>query len=325
MACKHPSPSGSASPGPLAENKTGALQFIVEEGESSQPVYNAKGDKLLFVSKKRPGHTQDQVYEKDLLSGVERRITFQNGSTYQPHYAPKESYIVYASSTDELKENPPLLHPNSTISKLPFPYQEPMEVYVHSLKGFEIQRLTDHPGFDGEARFGNDPNLVTFTRVNGQKTEVLSFHRTLHTVHALKNLGVNPAQYITSANGKHHAWIEWDDSFGVAKLRLQKDKGAVVEINSDIIVPKTDLNFSPDSKYILWAQKDASNPVYDLWIADLETLCPRRLTTTSEGERRYPVLSPDMKWLTFTAVDKKRSRIARMGFTVPAGPCPEPQ
>ena len=130
-ACKHPAPTdvppapaaGVTSPGPIAENKSGALQFIVEDGESSQAVYNSKGDKLLFVSRKRPGHQQDQVYEKDLISGVERRVTFQNGTTFHPHYHAKEPWIVYSSTTDELKENPPLLHPSSTQSKMPYPYK----------------------------------------------------------------------------------------------------------------------------------------------------------------------------------------------------------
>src|ERR1035437_8488881 len=112
--CKH-TPTGL---GPIPENKDGSLQVIIDEGDSSQAVYNTKGDKLLFVSKKRPAHVHDQVYEKDLITGIERRITFQNGSTFQPHYQPKDLWIVYSSSTDELKENPPLLNPAAVTSKM---------------------------------------------------------------------------------------------------------------------------------------------------------------------------------------------------------------
>jgi Tol biopolymer transport system component len=310
------------APGAIPENKDGSLQFIVDEGDSAQAVYNTKGDKLLYVSKHRRDHAQDQVYEKDLTTGVERRLTFQNGSTFQPHYHAKEPWIVYSSSTDELKENPPLLHPTAEISKLPYPYQEPMEVYVHSLHGFEIQRLTDHLGFDGEARFANDGTSVVFTRVNGQKTEIINFHRTLHTAHAIKGLGVNPTQYVSSPDGKNHAWIEWDDTFGVAKLRLQKGKADPHEIASDMIVTKTDLALTPDSKYLLWAQRDAQTQVYDLWITDLQAECPQHLFSSNGADLRYPTLSPDLKWLTFTFAEKKRSRIARMGFTAPSDPCP---
>src|SRR4051812_48354251 len=106
--CKH---TQTLAPVPEVK-KDGSLQIVIEDGESSQAVYNSKGDKILFNSKKRPGHTHDQVYEKDLSTGAERRITFQNGSTFQPRYQPKDQGIIYSSSTDELKENPPLLHPS---------------------------------------------------------------------------------------------------------------------------------------------------------------------------------------------------------------------
>jgi Tol biopolymer transport system component len=316
---KKPAPAA-----PLPENKTGALQFIVEEGESSQPSYNTKGDKLLFVSRKRIGHKQDQVYEKDLSTGVEHRITFQNGSTFQPRYSPNGGTILYSSSTDELKENPPLLHPGSVPSKLPYPYQEPMEIYVHSLHGLDIDRISLHPGFDGEAHFADDGDTISFTRVNGLRTEIVTFQRKSHAAKSIKNLGINPTQYTPSHNGKIHAWVDWDEAFAVARLMLKKSKGEAAEIGSDMIVTKTDPSFSSDGKWLFWAQKDPEKPVYDLWTADTETLCPRRLTTSMEGERRSPVLSPDGKWLTFTLALKGRSRIARQGFTAPTGPCPPP-
>src|SRR6185312_6569959 len=84
-ACKH-----APVPGPLPENKDGSQQVIVGDGNSSQPSYSPDGSKLLFVSRGRVGHKLAQVYEKDLSSGFERRITFQNGNCYRPRYHPKE-------------------------------------------------------------------------------------------------------------------------------------------------------------------------------------------------------------------------------------------
>jgi Tol biopolymer transport system component len=317
VGCKH-----APKVGPLPENRDGSQQVIVEEGQNSQAVYSPRGDKLLFVSRGRVAHRQAQIYEKDLNTGVERRITFQNGNNMGPRYHPKENLIVYASSTDELKENPPLLNPVSGVSKLPAPYQEPMELYFHSLRALEITRVSDHFGFDGEARFSNDGKELTWTRALGQKTEVLSMNRSSHVTRTLKGLGVNPTQYVIAPDGKTQAWVDWDESFGVARLRVQKGKEKPVEVGAEMIVQKTDLNFSPDSKWLLWAQRDARTPVYDLWALDLATMCVRRLTTNGEGERRDPTVSPDMKWLTYTWVHKDRSRIARAGFAPAAGPCP---
>ena len=267
-------------------------------------------------------HAQNQVYEKDLTSGIERRITFQNGSTFQPHYLLKEAFIIYSSSTDELKENPSLLHPGTAdSSKMPFPYQEQMEIYAHSLHGFDIVRLTEHPGFDGEAR-AVEANDITFTRALGLKTEILRLNRATRAIHEIKGLGVNPTQYVSAPNGKAHAWIEWDENFAVSKLHVQKGKDKPLEIGPDMIVTKGDPSFSPDSKFLFWAQKEAEGAVYDLWIVDLETLCPRRLTQNKEGQRRDPQLSPDLNWLVYTVASQGRSRIARMAFVPPTGSCP---
>ncbi len=310
--------------GPLPENKEGLQQYIVEEGESSQAVYSPAGDKLLFVSRDRRAHRQAQVYEKDLNSGIERRITFQNGSTFSPRYHPKENMIIYSSSTDELKENPPLLNPNSVVSKLSFPYQEPLDVYLHSLKALEITRVTNHPGFDGEAWISNDGKEIRWTRVHDQGTEVVSMSRNSRVVRPIKGLGVNPTEYVIAPDGKASAWIEWGESFGVSRLHVLKGKGPAVDVGTENIVAKTDLSFTADSKWLLWSQKDAVKPVYNLWALELATMCARPLTTAIDDERRDPTVSPDMKWLTYTMLHKERSRIARAAFSPPTGPCPAP-
>jgi Tol biopolymer transport system component len=323
ISCTKPTPRGQPIVKPIKENRDGSLQFLVEDGESSQAVYSSDGDRILFVSRKRPSHIRNQVYEKDLRSGVEKRLTFQNGNAYQPHYQNKDGFIIYASSTDELEENPELLRSGAaTPSKLPFPYQEQMEIYVQALRGFDIIRQTQHPGFDGEARFSNDDSSITFTRAAEQKTHIMSLQRKSKAVHELRDLGVNPTQYNVSPDGKTRAWIEWDESFGVTHLRVARGAEKPIELASDQIVIKTDVSFAPDSKRLFWAAKDPLKPAYDLWTADLEKLCVQRLTQSTDIEYRDPVMSPDQRWLTFTYKNARGSRIARQGFKLPSGPCP---
>lgn len=287
-------------------------------------MYSPQGDRLLFVSRGRPGHKQDQVYEKILATGAEKRITFQNGTTMHPRYHPIENLIIYSSSTDELKENPPLLKPLSeSVSKLPFPYQEPMDIYLHSLHALEITRLSEHAGFDGEARFSNDGKEILWTRAVGQKTEVLGMNRATRTLRTLKGLGTNPTQYLTSPDGKTLAWVDWDQSFGVGRLRVfRKGQAKSQEIGTDMILTKTDLSFTPDSKWLLWAQKDPTTERYDLWSLELANMCARPIPNDSSAERRDPTVSPDMKWLTYTTIQRERSRIARAAFPLTSGPCP---
>lgn len=296
---------------------------LVDTGFSAQGVFSPDGSRLLFVSKERKSHAHYQVYEKDLRTGDENRITFQNGDTYFPRYHGKEPWILYSSSTDELKENPPLLQENKGPQNIPERFQLPVEVYMHSLKDYQIVRVTDRLGFDGEAQFTPNGDSLIWTRAKDLRSEVVTMKRHAKTPQVIKGLGPNPSQLNTSKDGKWRAWIDADETFGVARLKIQNGKKPAVELAADQIVPKTDLFFSPDSKFLLWSQLDMKEGVYQIWAADLETACAQKLSTNGkdEGDRRYPSLSPDMKVLIYTAVAKKRSRIMQLSWTAPSASC----
>lgn len=263
------------------------------------------------------------MYEKDLTTGTETRITFQNGDVSHPSYHPHQNLILYASSTDELKENPPLLRSSQEGGPLPEAYRETSEVYLHSLDGLEITRLTDRPGFDGEPRFSPDGRTITWTRARNNKLEVISFNPKSRVTSVVTKLGSNPSQFTTSADGKWRAWVDWDDSFGIARLKIQNGKNDPQEININMVVPKQDPEFSSDSKWLFWAQFDPEASNHQIWTLELGTMCARRLINNKKGDRRHPILSPDMKRLVYTVVSKteSKSRIAQMGFLPPTGPC----
>jgi Tol biopolymer transport system component len=305
----------------LPDIQSARESVVVDDGDSSQPSFSPDGTKLIFISRNRRGHTHAQVYEKDLKSGRERRITFQNGNTAFPVYHSRENVILYSSSTDELKENSPMLKGETLPTKLPAEYQEPYELYQHSLGALEITRLTHHLGFDGEARFTRDGTGVVWTRAKGETVDVMLMNRNGQNVRSMKGLSKLSSQFQSSANGKYRAWLDWDESFGVSRLRLEAGKNKPQELAQDMVVHKTDLTFSPDSKWLLWAQFNTQTSTYQLWGYEIEANCLRRFTANDEGDRRYPVISPDLKWLTFTAVRKARSRIMQVPFAAPAAPC----
>jgi Tol biopolymer transport system component len=292
--------------------------IVVMNGDSSMPSYSPDGKRLLFVSRNRKGHAHGQVYEKDLNGGAERRITFQNGNTAFPRFHPREDFIMYSSSTDELKEDPPMLKTGGTSTKLPMPYTEPYELYIHSLKGLEINRITRHQGFDGEGRFTANGAEVYWTRVDGGKPVVVSAPRGSNNAKPVKGVGKNSSQYSLSPDGKTRAWIQWADDYASSKIFLAAKKDAH-EIASTPAF-KTDLTFSPDGKHLLWAQAVSGSPRLEIWGFEIETACARKLVSGAY-DRRHPVVSPDLKWLTFTSWRKDRSRIAQVAYQPAAGPC----
>lgn len=276
---------------------------------------------MLYVAWKRPNHAQPQVYEKNLETGTERRLTYQIGSTFLPRYHPTEDLIVYASTTDELKENNPLLYPETAPAALPKDYLQPTEIYTHGLNGLEITRLTNRHGFDGQARFTGDGKQLIWTRVAGNRSSIALLNHQSRAVAVLSNLGFNPTHYVLSKDRKTFAWIEWDKNFKVAKIKIKKAKASAIEINGEHQVTKTDLELAPDGKYLAWSQLNALGENFEIWIYDIETQCPYMMVGADAADRRNPVFAPDMKTLTYTMLKGERSSIVNLPFVPPTGPC----
>ncbi|MBX3021039.1 MAG: PD40 domain-containing protein [Bdellovibrionales bacterium] len=304
----------------------GSETVLVDDGQSLQPSFSPKGDKMLFVSGKRASHNAQQVYERDMATGKERRITFQSGSTWHPRYNSTGEWILYSSSTDELKEHSPLLVPVAEVkpSKLPPPYNEPVDVYLHALNGLQIRRITARPGFDGEARFSSDGKQIVWTRISKDRAAVVIQEASSEgSPRPLHGLGTNPTSFASALGGRLNAWVDWDMSFGVSRLRLRNGK-EVTDVAADMIVTKIDPEFSPDGKWLLWSQKDPESELYGLWGYNIANKCLHRFLFSSTGDRRHPVVTPDMKMLTYTWVNRGRSRIAQVPFVQRTGPCPVP-
>jgi Tol biopolymer transport system component len=303
---------------------SGDEQFLIEEGLSSEPYYAPSGNRLLFVTGKRASHAQTQVYEKDLATGEERRLTFQTGSNYGPKYHPREPWFVYASTTDELKENPPLLNFSNEQSALPEEFQIPSEIYIHSLDGLEITRITDRLGYDGNPQFSHDGRRLIWTRAVKGRTQVVALDRMNRVLQQLPNLGANPSGYISATDKNANAWIEWDEALANSKLNLKTSADPKpVEINANHQVTKIDPAFSPDNQYLVWSQLNALHQHFELWAYSLANKCAYMMIGSDSADRRHPVFSPDMKVLTYTHIRAERSRIANLPFVPPTGPCAE--
>lgn len=294
---------------------------LISEGWSSQGTYSPSGDRLLFVSAKRRAHPQGQAYEYFLDRKTERRITFQDGNVFQPRFHPKEDLIIYSSSTDEHKEYSPLLNPaDPNARKLPDPFSLPMEVYVHSLGGLEIQRITQRQGFDGEARFSADGNLITWTEGSSRGVTTVVRPRAQNGVKPINGITRLTSSYSSSPDGAYRAWLDWDKEVSGAQIILQMGK-VKSTLNVDASY-KMDLGFSADSKWLLWANRVGDQ--LDLWAYDLVGGCATRLTSTPQASEKDPAISPDGQWLTYTKITKARSRIMRRPFAGLTAPCPPP-
>lgn len=137
-------------------------QQITFMGDNSHPRFSPDSRKIIYSSRLRAAHSNSQIYELDFINNKERRITFSDGDAFDPSFIDTHE-IIYASTTDEIKENP-------LINKNFDPATPPADLYTSDMFGTQILRLTHNPGYDGEPWFvkpSKDSPMIYFSSRRG--------------------------------------------------------------------------------------------------------------------------------------------------------------
>ena len=272
---------------------------VTSAGENSEASFSPDGQKIVFVSEKRKQHRHGQIYELDLRTKKEKRITFQGGAAHSPQYSPKADGILYSSSTDELKEDPPLLHDKKADANFtgPAAYLERTEIYLHRLPSLQMERLMKHPGFDGEAHFINAHTIIFARR---KKADLGIYEKPLqgNNAHPMKGAGLRSAQPASALDGKRIAWIEYASDFKTTSLKV-KDGRDIETILDEVSAIKKDPTWSPDGETLLFAMNYPDPKSYEIYIVKKDGRCLTPLTRGIFAEQ--PAVSPSQDAFLFTS------------------------
>lgn len=183
-------------------------------GRAESVHFSADGKSLYLLISERPSHAAAQIYEINLVSGRERRVTWHDGDVESMDVGPGDR-LLYASTTDEIKERP---HP----SERPSAQGQPTELYLSDRFGHQIDRLTRRPGFDGQVALSHKGDSMAFVARQGDR-DVLSVGR----IHAknTRTLAATPGRSRRSpafgVDGSL-AWLEGSSPNGPFQLRISR-------------------------------------------------------------------------------------------------------
>jgi dipeptidyl aminopeptidase/acylaminoacyl peptidase len=286
-------------------------------GDNERPRFSADGTKIIYVSRQRATHKGAQIYELDLIKNKERRVTFSDGDAFDPTYV-SDSEIIYASTTDEIKENP---IGNRTIdSKNP-----PSEIYMSDLYGGEILRLNVQPGYDAEPIFVAHA-AKPYILFSSHRGDLAGIYRL-----DLKNL---PVSFLSVEKGKERrspavspdykqiAWIEKDLANEEQSLVLYTLKGKISLVLKKGEGDYRDLFWSPRvPNRLFYSILRKGEKFYQIESLLMETGCTQVVFKGTDS-LLYPTLSNESpERLAFARVFQDKKQIYMVPLPQDLGPC----
>lgn len=136
------------------QTKSFSTEPLVKNGDNQDLFISSNGRFLLYGSGERNSHSRYQCYLLDLVSKIEKRLTWSDGDCYSPSFFEESSSILYSSSTDTIKELKDLsFQKPTTIGK---------EIYLSDIWGRKIKRLTKTSNIDLQPLKAWEQNSVFF-------------------------------------------------------------------------------------------------------------------------------------------------------------------
>jgi len=300
----------SATPIPVVKDGSP----ITKIGENQKGRFSKDCDKIIYQSQNRPNHKKSQIYVLNLKTNRERRITFNDGDDTSPTFDQTGTRILYASTTDEIKEHAGVAQiiKEDLVDSAKAPYDE---LYESQADGSHIIRLTHGVGFDGNGSYSSDGSRIVFVSMRDGQFKIYTMDRK-----AKKQVRLTKSQdfeyapkfsplgrniiFETRPNNGQNVQIALSDIFGKKVTLLTNHEG----INRDP-------SWSPDGTKIIYSS-NRSGKYSNLYLLTTDGKCLKRLTTGSQNDL-YPSFSNDGKEVIYTSDKLGTSQIYIVDFDEP--------
>ena len=303
--------------GPQAQPITGA-------GENFDPSFSPDGEHILFISRGRALHANAQVYEAALKSRVERRVSFHDGDDASPSYRPDGARALYASTTDEIKEERYLVRAlgERYAGAAPAAGEQarPYELYLSSVRGDDVARLTRSAGSDSEGRFDPQGKRIAFSSSRGgdgpARTRIFLMNAASGSRAIALTDGDDGAPAF-SPDGSKIAFSRRAPSSATAQIFLVDSKpGSIARPLTTAAAINVSPAWTPDGREIAFASNRGDGKTFDLWTATPDGACLKRVTD-APGNETQPTFSRDGR-AAFVSDRSGRKQIYVMPWSTPA-------
>ena len=181
--------------------------------------------------------------------------------------------------------------------------------------GSQIQRLTNHPGFDGYPDLNSKNADIIFTSKRGNEYPlvILNAKNSREYVWS-KTKGKNTSPRY-SADGREIAWIQ-QDSQKVFHIWHEANKKSPEEI-TPFVGEFQDLSWHPDGASLVFSGRTSDSKTWSIYRIFVKNKCVEKLTDDSIDDRS-PGVHPDGKSMVFVRVKGMNSAIFSLSLSASA-------
>lgn len=326
---------GKPVPRPPKDYLPAEAKVLTAEGENWDAQFSPDGRFILYVSKGRVRHLHSQVYEFDRATLRHRRVTFHDGENASPRYDSSGKWILYASTTDEIKENPTYIQKalrdmssSSLTNNADSPaalantwLTQPFEIYRSAPNGSHIERLTRNAGYDAEASLHPSTPTIIFTSTRRGKPQLHLMNTDGSRPRRLTAESAAEAEGAFNVTGRELAFVRYSADLKLAHVVVKEAKTQVEKL----ITPQMSMSWSPvwhpDGDRLIFSSNLDDPENFELFVVKKDGSCLQRLTY-AVGNDIQPAISPDGKQLVFTSDRSGARHLYLMEFKAPTT-CPE--
>jgi len=288
-------------------------------GDNAEAYFSFDSRKIVFQSTFSGWKTKcDQIFYSGTKNFSPAMVSTGEGRTTCSYFMPGDTTVLYASTHAAGKDCPPKPAPRPD-HKYVWPLYDSFDIYVSTLDGKIISKLTDHPGYDAEATVSPMKDKIVFTSTRDGDIDLYTMNIDGSNVKRITNeLGYDGGAFF-SPDGKK---IVFRASRPVSETDVKQYKellsqGLVMPVEMELFTCNADgsglkqithlggANWAPyysrDGKKIIFSSNHVSKGYhFNLWMCNTDGSGLEQITFDPVFDA-FPVFSYDGKQLIWSS------------------------